>query len=304
MTNPLFLVVNPRSAKGATGRNWRKLEAVLRGILPPFDVAITDRAGQATDLALGAAKDYETVVAVGGDGTINEVANGVLDSGTEAALGILPRGTGSDLVRTLRIPHKWERAAAVLATGHRRRIDVGRATFTDSSGAARSRWFVNAAEVGLGAMVSDAVNQPSRWLPGPAAFMWATLTTMFRHHPAPVSVTTNGQVARTVTLSNAWISNGRYTGGGILSAPRAAVDDALLDVVVLEHAGPLVRLAGLPKLRNGRFVEMRQVEYRQATGASFDSATPQPVEVDGDVVGTTPASFEVVPARLCVVAAG
>jgi YegS/Rv2252/BmrU family lipid kinase len=302
VTKPLLLVVNPRSAKRATGRNWSRLETLLRDVLPPFDVALTGRAGEATALAAGAAKDYETVVAVGGDGTINEVANGILDSGSDTTLGILPRGTGSDLVRTLGIPHRWESAALVLATGRRRRIDVGRAHFVDPAGQRRSRWFINAAEVGFGAVVSEAVNRPSRWIPGPAAFMWAIVTTMFRHHPADVSVTTDGSDAWTVLLSNAWIANGRYSGGGILSAPRAAIDDGLLDIVVVEHANPLVRVSGLPKLRSGKFIEMRQVAYRQAAEATFDSKTPQPVEVDGDVVGTTPASFEVVPQRLTVVA--
>lgn len=302
MTKPLLLIVNPRSARRATGENWPKLEAAARRLLPPFDVAMTERVGHASELAGEAAGKYETVVAVGGDGTINEVANGILDAGGETVLGVLPRGTGSDLVRTLGVPHDWKGAAGVLAEGRRRQIDVGRATFTLPDGEQGSRWFVNAAEVGFGAMVSEAVNHPARWLPGPGAFMWAIVTTMFRHHPSKTSWRADGRDARKVLLSNAWIANGRYSGGGILSAPRASIDDGLLDFIVVEHAGPLARLSGLPKLRSGKFIQMRQVTYTQGAQVAFESTPEQQVEVDGDVVGTTPASFEVAAGRLSVVA--
>src|SRR3990172_2678198 len=302
MTRPLILVVNPHSANRATGRNWPKLHKTLRRILPPFDLVVTQRAGDATAFAAAAAFRYETVVAVGGDGTVNEVANGIRQSGSETALGILPRGTGSDLVRTLGIPHKLPDAARLLTRGNRRRIDLGKATLRAPDGREHSRWFVNAAEVGFGAIVSGAVNRPSRFLPGPAAFMWAVLTTMVRHRPIITSVTTEGSSRRSLLLSNAWIANGRYSGGGIKSAPCALIDDGLLDIVLVEHASIPVRVAGLPKLRGGEFVKMRQVEYRQAAQAAFTSDQRQLVEVDGDVVGTTPATFEIEPQRLTVIA--
>ncbi|MCH8813969.1 MAG: diacylglycerol kinase family lipid kinase [Chloroflexi bacterium] len=302
MTASLLLIVNPHSSKKATGRNWPKFEPALRRILPPFNVARTKHAGDAIDLAAEAADRYETIAAVGGDGTISEVANGILNSGCQTALGIIPRGTGSDLVRTLSISHKLGGAARILARGHRRTIDVGRATFLDPAGEERSRWFINAAEVGFGAMVSDAVNQPGRWLPGPAAFMWAIIKTLFRFKPSDVTITIDSSSPRTILLNNAWAANGCYSGGGIRSAPRALMDDGLLDFVVAEHASLLVRLSGLPKFRSGKFTEMRHVQYSQAKTATFTAETPQLVELDGDVVGTTPVRFEVVPAGLTVVA--
>ena len=302
MTTPLVLIVNPHSAKRATGRKWPELQKRLQRILPPFDVFITKRAGDATAFAADAAARYETVVAVGGDGTINEVANGIRQSDSETALGVLPRGTGSDLVRTLGIPHKFSHAARSLARGNRQKIDLGKATFLGPDGRERSRWFVNAAEVGFGAIVSGAVNHPSRFMPGSAAYIWAVLTTMVRHRPIIASVTTDASSGRSLLLSNAWIANGRYSGGGMKSAPRALIDDGLLDIVLVEHVSFPRRVAGLTKLRSGEFVKMRQVEYRQAAQAVFTSNPPQPVEVDGDVVGTTPATFEIEPRRLTVIA--
>ena len=127
---------------------------------------------------------------------------------------------------------------------------------------------------------------------------------MFRYRPSLASVVTDRSPPLQLLLSNAWVANGRYSGGGIRSAPRAAMDDGLLDVVVVEHGSVWRRVAGLLKLRSGAFVQMPEVVYRQAARVEFTAQTPLPVEIDGDAVGTTPATFEVVPGRLTVVAPG
>jgi YegS/Rv2252/BmrU family lipid kinase len=303
VTPRLLLIVNPRSANRSTGRNWRKLRKRLREVLPPFRAIRTAAPGDAARFAAKAAGRYDVVVAVGGDGTIGEVANGLLANGAGGtALGLLPRGTGSDFVRTLEIPRDMEEAAALLAQGNRRQIDVGRATFTDFDGERSSRWFVNAAEVGMGAMVCREVNRAKRRLSGQAAFWWAILTTLRRYTPAVATVVTDDSPARELLLNNAWIANGCYSGGGMRTAPRARLDDGLLDAVLVEQASGWRRLAGLPKLRNGTFVDMPEVDYRQAARVEFAGETPIMVETDGDAVGTTPATFECLPGHLTVVA--
>ncbi len=303
MTPRFLLVVNPRSANRSTGRNWWKLRKRLQEVLPPFRAVRTAGPGDAARFAARAAGRYEVVVAVGGDGTIGEVANGLLANDTGGtALGVLPRGTGSDLVRTLGIPRDIDEAASLLAGGSRRKIDVGRATFTDFSGERSSRWFVNAAEVGMGAMVCREVNRAKRRLPGQAAFWWAILTTMRRYDPAVATVVTDGSPSRELLLNNAWIANGCYSGGGMRTAPRARLDDGLLDAIVVEQAGGWGRITRLQKLRSGTFVDMPEVDYRQVTRAEFSAETPILVETDGDAVGTTPATFECLPGQLTVVA--
>ncbi len=303
MTPRLLLIVNPRSANRSTGRNWRKLRKRLQEVLPPFRAVRTAGPGDAACLAARAAGRYEVVAAVGGDGTIGEVANGLLANGAGGtALGVLPCGTGSDFVRTLGIPHDVDKAASILARGDRRKIDVGRATFTDFSGERVSRWFVNAAEVGMGAMVCREVNRAQRRFSGQLAFWWAIFTTVRRYHPAVATVVTDGSPARELLLNNAWIANGCYSGGGMKTAPRARLDDGLLDAVVVEQAGGWRRITRLQKLRSGTFADMPEVEYRQVTRAEFTAETPILVETDGDAVGTTPATFESVPGRLIVVA--
>jgi YegS/Rv2252/BmrU family lipid kinase len=303
MTPRLLLIVNPRSANRSTGRDWRKLRKRLQEVLPPFRAVRTSGPGDAARLAARAAGRYEVVVAVGGDGTIGEVANGLLANGAGGtALGVLPRGTGSDFVRTLGISRDIDEAASVLARGYCRQIDVGRATYMSFSGERSSRWFVNAAEVGMGAVVCHEVNRARRRLSGQPAFWWAILTTMRRYHPAVATVVIDGSPARELLLNNAWIANGCYSGSGMRTAPRARLDDGLLDAVVVEQAAGWRRIAGLPKLRSGTFVDMPEVEYRQAARVEFTSETPILVETDGDAVGVTPATFEAAPGQLSVVA--
>lgn len=300
-----LLIINPRSANGSTGRKWPKMEAYLRTLLPAFDAVLTNAPGDATRIAAGARGQYEVVVAVGGDGTTNEVVNGLVDgderSGPGIALGVLPGGTGSDFLRGLGIPRSLDGAAAVLARGKQRLIDVGRARFLGPDGAQATRYFINAAEVGMGAVVCRALDRSPRRFGGAFAFLWAIMVTMIKYRDCPVSLSVDGAAAETVVLNNAWIANGAYSGAGIRSAPRARMDDGLLDVVRLEHAGLLRRIRGLFKVRSGAFVDLPHVDYRVVHRLEATAETAVPVETDGDPVGSVPASFDLLPARLSVI---
>ena len=306
MSDRYLLIVNPRSAGGSTGRQWPQLESRLRAIIPSFETAFTGAPGDATRLAAEAAAEYDIVVAVGGDGTVNEVANGLVDEAgavrADVALGIISRGTGADFVRSLGIPHELEGAAEILARGRRREIDVGRARFRAFDGSPAVRYFVNEAEVGMGAAVCRSVNRSSKRFGGAATFLWAILVTLLRYRDEPVSLAVDGGAPETVVLNNVWIANGLYSGGGIRSAPRARLDDGLLDVVRIAHGGLIDRLKGMLKLRSGAFVELPQVEYRHARRVDATAETAVPVEVDGEHVGTVPAAFDLLPGRLSVIA--
>lgn len=304
MTRDLLLIVNPCSANGATGRRWQRIEQRLRAILPEFDAVFTERPGDGTRLAASAAAEYEVVTAVGGDGTINEVVNGLIgEDGAPraAALGIIPRGTGSDLVRSLGIPHSLDAAAAVLARRQQRAVDIGRARVCGLDGAPVTRYFINEAELGMGAAVSDTVNRSSKRLGGAVSFFWAILVTVLRYRDRTVSFSIDGGPAEVVLLNNAWIASGAYSGGGIASAPQAKLDDGLLDLVRIGHAGLAGRLRALAGLRSGAFVRLPHVSYRQVRCVSAVAEATVPVEVDGDLIGTLPASFDLLPVRLPVI---
>lgn len=305
MTAAHLLIVNPRSANGSTGRRWGVIERRLRRLLPPFDVVFTEKPGHAVELARGPALAYQVVVAVGGDGTINEVVNGLATAEEVAAgrvsLGVIPRGTGSDFVRTVGIPHNLSAAARVLAQGTLRRLDLGRVHFTGGDGRRLTRFFINEGEVGMGAAVSDAVNRASKRL-GAVSFWLGILTTMVRYRDRRVTLRIDDGPPQRFVLNNMWVANGRCSGGGMRSAPRAKPDDGLLDVVVVRRAGPLRRVRTLLTLRSGRFAALPHVSYTRGRCIEVTASTPVPVEVEGELIGYTPAVFEVLPAAISVVA--
>jgi diacylglycerol kinase (ATP) len=300
-----LLIVNPRSGGGSAGRRWPETGRRLRAILPPFDAAFTESPGDATRLAAEAVGRYQVVVAVGGDGTTNEVVNGligpegVVPSGV--ALGVIPSGTGSDFLRSFGAPRSLEGATGVLARGQRREVDVGRARFLTFDGAATTRYFINEAEVGLGAVVCQAVDRSSKRFGSVVTFLWAILVTMLRYRDRRVSFSIDGAPPETLVLNNAWIANGSYSGAGIRSAPSARPDDGLLELVRVEHTGLWQRLRGLRKLRSGAFVDLPHVDCRRARRVEVTAETRVPVETDGEPVGTVPAAFDLLPTRLPVI---
>jgi YegS/Rv2252/BmrU family lipid kinase len=304
----ILVIVNPRSANGSTERRWPHIERRLRAALPAFHVAFTERPNHATELAREGAAGHRQVIVVGGDGTINEVVNGLLADdrpvNSDLVLAIVPRGTGADFVRTMGIPHDLDAAVQRLTTGAVREVDVAKALYRGPDGGERIRYFINEASIGMGAVVCEEVNRSSKRLGGRLSFLKAILTTTFRYRGQPVLFSVDGGPAEEVLLGNVWIANGRYSGGGIRSAPRAQPDDGLLDVVRLPQLSLWEQLSTMRRLRSGAFVEHPKVVYVTARRVEVRPAGPValPVETEGEPVGTIPATFEMLEARLKVLA--
>ncbi len=301
-----LIIVNPRSADGSTGRRWPEIERRLRTRLPARDIAFTERPGHATDIAREATARYDRIALVGGDGTLNEVVNGLIADDRivrpDLALGIIPRGTGGDFVRSVGIPRDLEGAAERLATGTAREVDVGKVRYRRPDGSEGVRYFINEGEIGMGAAVCEVVNRSSKRWGGRLSFLRAILVTALRYPDQEIMLSLDGAPAEQVIINNIWLANGQYSGGGIRSGPRARLDDGLLDVVQVGSAGMLEKLLGLRKLRSGAFVDQPNVVYRTARRVEAESAASVPVEVEGEPIGTLPASFEVIGERLRVIA--
>jgi YegS/Rv2252/BmrU family lipid kinase len=295
------ILVNPASANGSTGKRWPTLAARIAAAGVRGDALMSERPGHLGQLASDAVRHgARSLVVVGGDGTIHEVADGLLAAGlgTAAELSVLPLGTGKDFARSLRIPARLEAALEVARHGEVRTIDVGRATYTVDGGEAQS-YFANFAGAGISGAIARRANVTTKALGGRLSFMLATLAVFSRWKPSEMTVTIDG-VERQLRLLEALAMNGDYTAGGMWVAPEAAPDDGLFDAVLIGDFSKAEFATTFPKIYRGRHVGHRKVEIVRARDLRVDAPTRLPIVLDGEQPGTTPVRFEVVPAALRV----
>lgn len=294
----VVFVVNPASGNGAAGKTWartRKL-AAERGL--DGDVLVTERAGHAVELARAAAeKGAGLVVAVGGDGTINEIVNGLVAAArSEVELAVVPRGTGDDFARTFGIPTDVERALAVAANGEARPVDVGRAMYAVSEGTAE-RYFANFAGAGISGAIARRGARTSRRLGAKAAYMWATATVFVRWSSVPMRIELDGET-REGPMFEVVVSNGMYAAGGMKIAPDARPDDGHFDAVLIGDVTKVDFVTTFPKIYRGTHTSHPKIDVVRASKIAVDASEPLPIVLDGEQPGTTPASFEIVPGAL------
>jgi diacylglycerol kinase (ATP) len=310
MSNLPLVIVNPASAGGATRRAWPSAASVLRTHFGPFECAFTEGAGDAARIAEREARaGRRLVIACGGDGTISEVADGLMRSGADTELGVFPSGTGGDFRRTLKVPARAADAAAALREGVTRRVDAGLVTYADGEGGRRTRRFVNVASFGMGGEVIRRVKEEkllgaglSRLAGGRAAFAASALRTAVEFEKPLIAVRLDGGPEARLRVTNFCVANARYFGGGMRVAPTARLDDGRLDAVAIGDLSALSILANSYRLYLGTHLGMKEVgharvrtiEARLAAGAEVM------LEVDGELVGGLPATFEVLPGALRV----
>ncbi len=310
-----LLIVNPSAQNGQLGRRWPELGATLRRELGSFEEAMTSGPGDATRLAREAVQSgIDTVVAVGGDGTTNEVVNGFFDGDraltTTTALAVLPFGTGGDFRKSIGLPPDTRVAARALAERQIRTIDVGHLELTGRDGAPQARIFINIASFGVSGLVDEYVNQTSKRLGGRLSFMLATARAGFTYANQRVRLVFDGDSAGAVdvTVYLVAIANGRYFGGGMQIAPRAELDDGQFDVVAMGDVSKWDLLRHGRRIYNGTHLELDKVSHRRARTVRAEPVGSEPVrlDVDGETPGILPATFRLLPGalRLVVPSAG
>ena len=310
---PPLVIVNPASASGATGRAWPQLASDLRTHFGAFNCAFTEKAGDGQLIAAReAGQGRGLIIACGGDGTISEVANGILDSGADAELGILPSGTGGDLRRTLKIPGRAADAAAMLRYGQSVRMDVGRVEFQGRAGARAKRYFLNVASCGMGGEVIRRVEENSAgWLAtasrriggGQLSYALASLQTTVAFNKPTLSIQLDDRREFHLVVANLCVANARYFGGGMKIAPEAKLNDGLLDVVAVGDLSAVEILTNVYKLYLGTHLGLQKVQHTLARRIRVDvtdSAEVVSVEIDGELLGTLPATFEILSRALRV----
>ncbi|HST17641.1 MAG TPA: diacylglycerol kinase family protein [Gaiellaceae bacterium] len=297
MPDVVFLV-NPASDNGRTGRRWPELAHRAARLGLEGETLFSEHAGHLIALAGEAVDRGATlVVAVGGDGTLNEVVNGI--AGRDVDLATIPLGTGMDFGRTYDLPKRFDEAVRVAHGGATRVVDAGRVSYRTWSGEDAQRWFANVGTVGMSGAVAQRANGMSKALGGRVTFFYALTRVFLSWENTEVTVTTDGEERRG-RMHDVIVANGVWHGGGMKLAPDAKPDDGLFDVVLIGDVSKADFLTTAPKIYRGGHTTHPKVEILRSARVRVDADEHLPIEVEGEQVGTTPAAFEVVPGALRV----
>jgi YegS/Rv2252/BmrU family lipid kinase len=265
-------IINPSAGQGKYKRIVYAIHRILSGSGLQYEIEVPQYGDEATSIAKKAADGYDVVVAVGGDGTINRVLNGII--GSQAILGIIPAGTGNGFARELGLPLRPEEACEVLVEGRMKWIDVGRAN---------GKYFLGTAGIGFDALIAKVAGERLGLLRGMWLYFFAGALMFYRFTPQLLSVGIDSEVIEVSPLVVA-IANTRRYGGRALIAPNAKPDDGLLDVCVIQNMSAARLLRHLPKLFTGQHIRLSEVAVYRGRSIAIDAPKPIPVHIDGEAI--------------------
>ena len=293
------LIVNPSSARGAMRIRWQAVAATLRADGFEYQAVFTERKGHATQLARAAIDaGFDLVVAVGGDGTLNEVVNGMIEGGKavnpNAVLGVISSGTGADFIRTAKLPHDMLRAAQHLARATKNiPLDIGEIQ-CQLNGKPSLRYFANVAGMGFDAQVIARLEGMGKRGSGTIPYYSALLATISNFHNLDLKLNIDGKQIQG-KMNPIVVCNGKYFGGGMMIGPNASLNDGKFHVVYGHDFTALELLLATPKLYNGSILtHPKAVEYVAET-VTVESAERVQIQADGELVGEGPATFRILP---------
>jgi YegS/Rv2252/BmrU family lipid kinase len=301
----MMMIVNPTAGGYATKREWQSIQKYLKEHLEySFDYCQTKYPGHATSLTKEAISNgYNLIVAIGGDGTINEVANGILMKPNEkTTLGVIGTGGSCCSIDSLGIPRDYYKAVSLLNNLKRRVIDVAAVDYMHQREKQR-RYFINHADIGFGAEAIRRMSRISQKTGRLMAFLLRysiAFASLSDHKNIPLEVNMDGKVLK-VCSAVIIVENGRYFANRMLVAPLASLDDGLLDVVILNNVSRLELLSMLPQVYHGTYIEHPKVSIFSAKDIKIKSSERFYIEIDGEHVGEGPVYISVVPKALSVV---
>ncbi|MBI5649395.1 MAG: diacylglycerol kinase family lipid kinase [Chloroflexi bacterium] len=290
------LIVNPTAGRGQVGARLPQIQATLRAENFVYDLALTERRGHAIELTCAAIDaGYDLIVAVGGDGTLNEVVNGIAtqDQKTRATVGVISSGTGSDFVRTAGLPRDLIEAARHLARATQTRaLDLGEIIFANTR-----RYFVNVAGMGFDAEVIEETERGGKRGGGTIPYYTALIKTVARYQNKNVVARLDEQTVQ-AKMNSLVICNGKYFGGGMMIAPHASLDDGRFHVTLIGEMSAPELVLNTPRLYNGTILGHPRVSEHAARVITVEPQQRMLIEADGELIGEGAASFQIQPARL------
>jgi diacylglycerol kinase (ATP) len=295
------VIINPAAGAGRTIHKWPQIKYVLKNIGLHFEDDMTEAPGHAIELAkLAAEKSYGLVVSVGGDGTLNEIVNGLYAAGSigDITLGIISTGTGSDYIRTVGVPRHYREACQCLLKPKKLTVDLGVVEFLNNGNICK-RLFVNFAGIGFDAEVVKATTQRFKALGSVPSYLMGLLTTFLFYKNKDVSLLLDGKESQN-KVCTVVVSHGRYGGGGMLIAPHADPTDGFLDVMVIDNISKIDLLWSLPRIYRGTHLTHPRVTTSKVREVSISPLQSMSLQADGELLGETPARFYVLPSVLSI----
>lgn len=301
------VIVNPESNKGRTKRRWKQIKEALKTFLKEFNYEFTEKPLQAIEISRAAIKQgSELIVSVGGDGTINEIANGFYENqriiNPETVLGIVPSGTGCDLIRSLNIPLNLRKALNVITQAPSSWIDIGRVCYKSHSGEEEERYFLNVADFGIGGEVVRKVNE-NRMRRKASSYLRCLISTFLSYKHKKVRIKIDGEDLPVEDYLIGTISNGRIFGKGMKIAPQAKLDDGLFDIVLVKGMKVMEFFRNVWKIYTGTHLSHPKISLirgRRIEAYPEEGEEDVLIELDGEQLGKLPAVFEVIPQSFLV----
>ena len=302
------VIINPESNKGRTGKRWQLIKSALQSFLKEFKYEFTEKPNHAAEISRSAIQDgSELIIGVGGDGTLNEIANGFFEDrniiNPETTLGVIPSGCGSDLSRSLNIPQNLTAALNLITTAPSHAIDIGRVKYKDFSGEDQERYFLNVSDFGIGGEVVKRVNQ-NRMKKKATSYFKSLLSAFINFKNKKLRIKIDEQELPPDEYMIGAISNGKIFGKGMKIAPNARLDDGLFDVVLIKGMKTLEFCWNAMRIYSGSHLSHPKVTMIQGKKVEVDTLSDKEEEVliegDGELLGGVPAVFEIFPRSIPV----
>ncbi|NLJ44103.1 MAG: diacylglycerol kinase family lipid kinase [Bacteroidales bacterium] len=300
-----FAVVNPNAGNGKGKKDWKRIAWLLDKEGIKYSMKLTEKRGHATIMTRDLIRSgYRKFISVGGDGTLNEIVNGIFTQDkcptTDCTISKIPVGTGNDWGRMFGIPLVYEGAVRVIREARQMKHDVGFINYYDG-GRQEKRYFINIAGLGFESIVVKKTNsQKEKGKSNKAIYFWNLLSSLISYKNIQSDITIDGKTVKAKIFSLN-VGNGRYCGGGMRQTPEAMPDDGLLDVTVIREIGRIEIIRNLKLLYDGTLLSHPRIDGYRCTNVKVESEFPLYVEADGESLGHTPAEFGIIPSAVNVI---
>ena len=300
-----FAILNPNAGKGKGKKDWNRISEILTANGLKYSVRFTERKGEATEFTRELiAGGYKRIISIGGDGTLNEIVNGIFTqdnrSPSEIILSMIPVGTGNDWGRMFGIPLVYEGSAQVISEEKTMLHDIGVIDYSSGKEKQR-RYFLNIAGMGFESVVVFKTNkQKEKGKSSKAIYFINLLSSLISYRNTKAEITIDGKtsMARIFSIN---VGNGRYCGGGMRQTPDAIPDDGLLDITVIKEMGRLEIIRNLNLLYDGTILSHPKVDGYRSDNLKVSSESLLYVEADGESLGHGPAEFGIIPSAINIV---